>query len=161
MVNINHGKNSELLSRCELLAEYTIFVEKVRSYSKNMPLTEAVDRAVDECVEEGVLEYFLNKHRKEVRNMVLTEFDEEKYLKMMRDEERAAGIIEGHASGLKEGLAKGALTNLISILNDLGEVPAQLLERANTLDSEGIKAWTKMASRADSMGEFLEQIAEL
>lgn len=42
-----------------------------------------------------VLEDFLNRHRKEVRNMVLTEFDEEKFLKMVREEERAEGRIEG------------------------------------------------------------------
>ena len=72
----------------------------MRTYNKSMPLTEAVDQAVDECVEDGVLEEFLSKHRREVRNMVLTEFDEEKFLKMVREEERAEGRAEGRAAGL-------------------------------------------------------------
>jgi len=91
MVNINAGMNPELLAKCKVLGGYATFVDKVRTYNKSMPLTDAVDQAVDECVEAGVLEEFLNKHRKEVRNMVLTEFDEEKYIKMMREEERAEG----------------------------------------------------------------------
>ena len=87
MVNVNIGMNPELLAKCKALEGYVTFVDKVRSYNKNMPLRNAVDQAVDECVESGVLEEFLNKHRKEVRNMVLTEFDEEKFLKMVRAEE--------------------------------------------------------------------------
>ena len=138
LVNINQGMNPELMAKCEVLEDYAIFVDKVRTYNKSMPLTNAVDKAVDECLEDGVLEYFLNKHRKEVRNMVLTEFDEEKFLKMVREEER--------------------LENFLSILSDLGEVPAEVAERAKTLDRSGLKAWTKLAARSDTMQEFLESI---
>jgi len=144
MVNINAGMNPELLAKCKVLGGYATFVDKVRTYNKSMPLTDAVDQAVDECVEAGVLEEFLNKHRKEVRNMVLTEFDEEKYLKMMREEERAEGRLE----------------NFLDVLSDLGEIPQEVVERARSLDAGGLKAWTKLASRADSMEEFLEQIKE-
>lgn len=91
----NYGMNTELMNKCEVLEDYAIFVDKIRTYRKSMSLTNAVDKAVDECVANGVLEDFLNRHRKEVRNMVLTEFDEEKFLKMVREEERAEGRIEG------------------------------------------------------------------
>ena len=138
LVNINHGVNPELLSKCEVLEDYAIFVDKVRMYNKSMPLVNAVDRAVDECVEAGVLEYFLNKHRKEVKNMVLTEFDEEKFLKMVREEERAEERME----------------NFLSILSDLGDAPAELVERVKGLDRDALKQWTKLAARAESMEEF-------
>lgn len=164
MLNINHGKNKELMTKCEVLKDYTIFVDKVRSYYRDMPLTEAVDRAVDECVNDGALGRFLDKHRKEVRNMVLTEFDEEKYLKMMREEEwaegHATGLKEGHASGLEEGLSKGALENLKDILLEIGEIPPEIWKRAESLDREDIRNWTKLAARADSMEEFLVQIGK-
>ncbi|MBR2038028.1 MAG: hypothetical protein IKA09_09930 [Lachnospiraceae bacterium] len=101
-----------------------------------------VDQAVDECVESGVLEEFLNKHRKEVRNMVLTEFDEEKFLKMVRAEERAEGRLE----------------NFLDILRDLGEVPLEVVERAKALNAEGLKEWSKLAARVETMQEFLKQI---
>ena len=106
--------------------------------------------------------------------MVLTEFDEKKYLAMMRKEEwedgHAAGLLEGHASGLLEGHAsglsegeakgekKGRLTLFTSMLSDLGQVPNEIVEKAKTLDLNTLKAWTRMASRAGSMEEFLDNI---
>ena len=74
--------------------------------------------------------------------MVLTEFDEEKFLKMMREEERAEGRIE----------------NFVDILRDLGEIPPEIIERARDLDADNLKKWSKLAARAESMQEFLEQI---
>ena len=148
MVNINAGMNPELLEKCKVLGGYATFVDKVRTYNKSMSLTDAVDQAVDECVEAGVLEEFLSRHRREVRNMVLTEFDEEKFLKMMREEERA------------EGRAEGERNLLIKILSDLGSVSEELQNRIRNIDDDTLKQWTKLASRAESMEEFLEQIKE-
>ena len=174
MVNINPGMNPELLDRCETLGGYVTFVDKVRTYNKSMPLTDAVDQAVDECVEDGVLEEFFSKHRREVRNMVLTEFDEEKYIKMMREEERAeghaaglaegreAGLAEGREAGLAEGreagLAEGRLQTFLEILGDLGEIPPEIIERAKAVDADTLKQWSKLAARAESMQEFLTQV---
>ena len=74
--------------------------------------------------------------------MILTEFDEEKFLKMLREEERMEGRLE----------------ILIGILRDLGEIPPEILTRAKTLDADTLKVWTKLAAKAESMAEFLEQI---
>lgn len=94
--------------------------------------------------------------------MVLTEFDEEKYLKMMREEERAdghaSGLKEGHAAGLKEGHASGLLDGLLNILSDLGEIPEEVVIRARELDADGIKQWSKLAFQVKSMEEFLQKI---
>ncbi len=150
MININYGYNKELMEKCPVLKEYAIFVEKVKCYSKEIPLTEAVDRAIDECIEENVLREFFSKNRREARNMVLTEFDEKKYLEMMRKEEWK----DGHAAGLFEGQRK----LLISMLDDLGEIPNTLYQQLDTLDERSLKLWTRMASRVDSMEEFLKKI---
>lgn len=40
-----------------------------------------------------ILEY-LSKHRMEVKNMILTEFDEQKYTDMIRAEGKAEGLAE-------------------------------------------------------------------
>ena len=82
--------------------------------------------------------------------MVLTEFDEEKFLKMVRAEERA----EGH----KAGLAEGERNLLIKILSDLGPVSKELQSTIQNIDDATLKQWTKLASRAENMQEFLEQI---
>ena len=144
MVNINTGMNPELLAKCKALGGYATFVNKVRTYNQSMSLTDAVDQAVDECVEDGVLEEFFSKHRREVRNMVLTEFDEEKFLKMVRAEERA----------------EGERNVLIKILSKLGSVSKELQNRIQDIDDDTLVHWIMLASRAESMEEFLEQIKE-
>ena len=63
--NINYGLNKELMERCRTLEEYSIFVYRVTGYiAQGMTLEEAVDRAVTECIAEGILEDFLRKHRR-------------------------------------------------------------------------------------------------
>jgi len=94
--------------------------------------------------------------------MVLTEFDEEKYLEMMRAEERAEALAEGHAAGLKEGRAsgikEGLLEGFINILSDLGEIPEQVMTMVKELDADGIKQWSRLAAKSDTMVEFLQKI---
>lgn len=52
VLNINPGMNEQLNDRCSTLKEYVIYVERVRSYVKNMPLEEAVEKAIDDCIQE-------------------------------------------------------------------------------------------------------------
>ena len=78
--------------------------------------------------------------------MVLTEFDEEKFLRMVRAEER------------EEGRAEGERNLLIKVLSKLGFVSEELQNRIRSIDDETLVHWTQLASRADSMEEFLEQI---
>lgn len=52
----------------------------------------------------------------------------------------------------------GQLDVFISILSDLGEVPEELIERAEALDKESLKAWIKLASNVSSVEEFSEKI---
>ena len=55
-------------------------MDKVKRNSKTgSDRKKAVDDAVKECINEGVLADFLLKHRSEVVDMVITEFDEETY----------------------------------------------------------------------------------
>lgn len=55
----------------------------------------ALNRAVDSCIEEGILKEFLLKNRAEVLGMLLEEFDAEKYERTIRDEGREEGREEG------------------------------------------------------------------
>ena len=54
-LNINPGYNEALKQKCPVLFEYICFVERVRHYSETLPPAEAVIRAVDECIREGIL----------------------------------------------------------------------------------------------------------
>lgn len=55
---------------------------------KGLGQKEAVVRAVDECIEKGILEDVLVKHRAEVEDMFLTTFDKKMYEEAIRQEGR-------------------------------------------------------------------------
>ena len=105
-LNINPGYNEPIKKECRLLMEYCQYVSKVREYSRTMELRDAVERAVTECIREGILEDFLKKNRAEVIHMSIYEFDEEKYRKALRQESweegREFGRNEGREEGIKE-----------------------------------------------------------
>ena len=62
MLNVNDGHNLELMEHCRTLKEYAKYVARVRKYvTQNIPLEEAVTRAVDECIEEGILAEFFDE----------------------------------------------------------------------------------------------------
>lgn len=57
-------------------------------------LEDAIAKATEECIKEGVLKDILENQTKEAFDMVLTEFDEEKYEAMIREEGREEGKIQ-------------------------------------------------------------------
>ena len=61
--------NRELLEACQSLKEYMLFVEQVRKYAAFLELNEAVDRAINKCIQDGILSDFLLK--KMVVNLAL------------------------------------------------------------------------------------------
>ena len=75
--NINPGYNEELMQSCRTLREYSEYVAKVREYHKTLPLNHAVQRAVDTCIENGVLKKFLKEHKAEVIAVSIFEYNEE------------------------------------------------------------------------------------
>ncbi len=89
--NINWGYSRELMEACRLLKEYAQYVERVRSLAKELPFPDAVEKAVDYCIQHGILAEFLLKNRVEAIEMSIFEYDEEKYLKSEREVWRNEG----------------------------------------------------------------------
>lgn len=88
-VNINYGRNQELMASCKRLHDYSYFVACVRDYlAKGFREKEAVVCATDECIKKGILEDVLRKHQTEVVDMFLTTFDKKMYLEALREEVR-------------------------------------------------------------------------
>ena len=63
ILNINVGCNRELMDACKTLADYARYTQRVRDYAEGIPLNQAVERAVTECIREGILEEFLRENR--------------------------------------------------------------------------------------------------
>ena len=104
MLNINAGHSQELLNSCPVLKGYVTLVQYIRRYRKQgKSPAEAVELAIDQCIEENMLKEYLLKKKSEVKLMLLTEFDEELFARTMKEE----GLEEGIEKGLKKGLEKG------------------------------------------------------
>ncbi len=56
------GKNVPLLSKCQTLREYMYFVDMVRKNNEiSGNLEDAIEKAINQCMEENVLRDFLAK----------------------------------------------------------------------------------------------------
>ena len=111
VLNVNEGHNADLMQHCNTLNEYAQYVARVRLYAADMSLDQAVERAVDECVREGILAEFLTRNRNEVISMSIFEYDKELEEKKLRKAEyeagREAGFSEGEKHGRETGFSEG------------------------------------------------------
>jgi len=115
--NLNSGKNHGLLDRCRVLDEYMEFVESVRKHLElGTDNDAAIDNAVTECIENGILAGYLLAHRSEVIDMVLTEFNEEVFRKGMREEGFQEGYEKGIEDGIEQGIEQGRNSLVINML---------------------------------------------
>ena len=76
-ININPGYNEEMVEKSPTLYQYVKFVDIVRKYQQEMSFPEAVEKAIDECIKNGILAEFLRKNRAEVLRVSIFEYDEE------------------------------------------------------------------------------------
>ena len=118
----------------------------------DFPLSDAVEQAVDFCIENGILADFLKKNRAEAIAMSIFEYDEEKHLK----NEREFGYQKGHEAGVKEGMAAGHKAG-----HEAGKQEGELRVNALNLklaesgrESEIIKAATDKAYQEKLFKEF-------
>ena len=142
MYNINLGQNKEILDACQTLKEYAQYVSKVREYAEKMPFAEAVEIAINDCIQNGILADFLLKNRAEAIEMSIFEYDEEKHLKNEReyayiegkaDGERI-GEQRGRAEGVKEGRKEGKIEGIrivgfILKCSDQGDSKEKILQK--------------------------------
>ena len=95
------------MEQCQILREYAIYVARVRKYAKYMQLETAVQKAVDECIQEEILEEFLRKNRAEVIAVSIFEYDKEEEERKLRKAEFEAGEQSGIQKGIQEGIQEG------------------------------------------------------
>ena len=94
-LNINEGHNPELMEQCQILREYAQYVAKVREYAREADLDTAVEQAVNDCIQNGILAEFLRKNKSEVIAMSIFEYDKEEEERKLREAEYEAGYNSG------------------------------------------------------------------
>ena len=85
MLNINRGHNEKLKELCKSLKDYSEYTARVREYANIMPISEAVEQAICECIQEGILAEFLTQNRAEAKQVSIYEYDEEKHMRQERE----------------------------------------------------------------------------
>ena len=115
MLNVNYGRNREILDGCAPLKEYAWLNAEIRRNKENDDeegISSAIDRAITAMPKDFVLKPFLEAHRAEVKGMLLTEYNEIETMELFKEEGREEGRIEGREEGLQEGLQEGLTKGL-------------------------------------------------
>ena len=106
VLNINEGKNRELMEKCGKLKEYAQFVSCMRRHMKGQSTESgrlaAVNAAVDECIRRGILKEILIKNRAEVVAMSFWEYDAEHHLKAEKEDSYGDGFQAGIEQGIEQ-----------------------------------------------------------
>ena len=176
VLNINKGYNEDLKSKCPLLLEYMQYVESVRYFKEEqkMELDEAVEHAIRECIDAGILEAFLRKNRAEVMDVSIFEYNAEeeirKYKLAQQELWKEQGLAEGRAEGREKGLAEGrvegraagakqnAIYLIDSFLKEYGGITEPLKERLKNKDIETLNNLVQLASKAESLDQFVANL---
>ena len=138
MLNVNDGHNNELMEHCRTLKEYAQYVARVRKYAADseIVLEEAVERAVEECIKEGILAEFLMRNRAEVIKVSIYEYDREFEEKKLRKAEYEAGRQDGIEIGRQAGIKAGEKNILQKLIKKRLSKGMTLEEIADDLDED-------------------------
>ena len=143
MLNISGEYNQKLKAACKTLREYAIYTDKIRKYADEMDLDDAVEHAIRECITEGVLKDFLEKHRAEAKEMSIFEYDQEKHMQQEREDAWKGGLLQGKASAV------------INLLKELGPLPEALEQKIkDETDPDILDKWIRLAAKAGSLDDF-------
>ena len=132
MLNINRGHNEKLKGMCKSLKDYSEYTARVREYAQVKPVEEAVEQAISECIQEGILSEFLKQNRAEAKQVSIYEYDEEKHMRQEREASWEEGKLEGKIELLRmqiqKKLVKGkSISEISEELEEEEEVIAEMI----------------------------------
>ena len=127
------------MEKCRRLWEYSEFIAEVNdNLARNMPLKAAITKAIDHCIQRGILEELLKKNQTEVLHMLLTEYDEKSHMRSIYEEGEEAGYLKGEQNGYQNGYRKGEVDLLTKMV-------CQKLERGKSISVIAEELETEMA----------------
>ena len=100
MININPSEQHEILEKCQVLREYSQFIDTVMKYQA-MGIEEPYKKAIRECIEKGILADYLKRKGSEVVNMLTAEYDYETDIEIyLRSQQNMIELADFLTSGL-------------------------------------------------------------
>ena len=127
------------------LGDYCEYTGRVRAYAKEMPIEEAVERAITECIREGILADFLSRNRTEAKKVSIYEYDEEKHLRMEREQSYVDGLEQGIERGIERGIEQGIVQEQYRMAQEMYKKGFPLKEISDLIGAseEQIEQWCK------------------
>ncbi|MBQ1688886.1 MAG: hypothetical protein II073_06380 [Lachnospiraceae bacterium] len=160
MININYGKNKELMEHCKPLRDYAIFVNTVRCYVQTMELRLAVTKAIDDCIKQDCLKEFLIKYRSEVLELMMDSYSLENYQKIVEYEKHE---LEGKINELQTSNAELQTSNAelqtsnAELQNSYAEAKTVIGELKNE-NTEVKTENTELKNKNAELQEIIEQM---
>jgi len=133
VLNINEGRNEEIVKRCKKLVEYSAFIGKVRYYLAELGnLEESIKKAVKYCQKHDILNEFLvsciiqsyicnhiiqdtRNSPSEILNMILEEWNTEDAIAFAREEGREEGILTTARNALTKGYSPESIQEITGL----------------------------------------------
>ncbi len=107
MYNINAGHNDSLLSACQPLQQYSLFVGKIhQGRLAGMSLDAALSQAVDYGIERNFFDGLLRKLKGDVMSILFKEYTDEEANALFYNDGHDVGYDEGYSAGAAEQRAK-------------------------------------------------------
>ncbi len=135
LININAGKNRELMEKCHPLNAYAVFVQKVREWQEaGLELKEAIDKAIEYCIENQLMAKYFAENKVGVMKMMLSEYSAKIHEKSIREESERKGRAEGRAEGRADGM-----TEMVKNFLNVG-TPIEYIQKASGWTEDQILA---------------------
>lgn len=112
---ININKDVHILNKCKTLRDYMTFVNKVRFKMgvEGDDVRIAVTEAMNECIDEDILVDFFEKHREEVVEVSIYDYDEEAVRKILAQEYAQEAAKKAFSEGEQSGEQLKIVTQII------------------------------------------------
>ncbi len=126
MININYGHNKSLMDKCQLLNNYSKFINIVKEKTNGRNDKEvAINEAINFCISNDILSEYLQERRSTVLGSLIRGYDQETYDKFMKEEAYEEGLVEGREEGQQDLLRMQLKKGLISLEQaiEFGYVP--------------------------------------
>ena len=133
VINIRPEEHHEILEKCQVLKEYSQFMEIVQNYQISGE-EEPYKKAIKECIEKGILADYLMRKGSEVVNMLLDEYDYETDIEVQREEAREEGRKQGREEGQKKGREEGRIEEKSALIRKKLEKGKTISEIADELE---------------------------
>ncbi|ONI44486.1 hypothetical protein AN641_06795 [Candidatus Epulonipiscioides gigas] len=109
-IYLNHPDNAELLNKIPSLKGFAFFTQAVKTYQEQeLSKNEAVEKAIDDTIKQGLLVNLLKKEREGVKSMIISQITSEEWATFKHQE----GFAEGKSEGLLEGILEGRVEGLV------------------------------------------------